>query len=108
MNRELDPGVLRPEAGRPDDRLRFENAAVLEPDRLAFGGDQPRVKLDPASLRVLGAGSHERVAVSEALAQPRIDGLRKYPELVEPPEEVAAEYPLRQRLLPRANGEVNS
>src|SRR5689334_23113662 len=92
---KLDPGLIRPESGRPDDGVDRELAAVCEADGAARGGERPRLQLDAVALQPARARADQRVAVAQPAPEPRLDRLVKQPRLRQPPEEVAPEEPLR-------------
>ena len=104
----VDPGVVGSVARRPDHGVDVELAAVRERRRRARGADDARLELD-----AVGASSSrglEPISVSRSRSRrPSRDStvLLMQPGLRQPPEEVAAEQPLRQRCLPRADREVN-
>src|SRR5439155_7228782 len=74
----------------------------------AGGGDRPRLQFDPVALQLARARPDQRVAVAQPAPEPRLDRLRQQPRLRQPPEEVAAEEPLRQRHLARTNRKMHS
>ena len=61
--RHVDPGVVEPEAGRPDHRADVELGAVAERHRRAGGLEGPRVKLDAVAAQRARAGADQRVFV---------------------------------------------
>src|SRR5439155_1330792 len=54
------------------------------------------------------ARADKRVAVAQPAPEPRLDRLVKQPRLRQPPKEVAAEEPLRQRCLARPDRELDA
>jgi len=72
---KLDPGVIRPVPGRPDDGVDVELAAVGEADRAARRGDRPRVQFDAVALQLARARADQRVAVAQPAPEPRLDRL---------------------------------
>ena len=107
VDRQLDPGVVGPVAGRPDHGVDVQLAAVGEADRAALGADGARPHLDAVALDLPRARADQGVAAPQASPEPRVDRLREQAELRQPPEEVAAEQPLRQRRLPGADREMH-
>ena len=101
---QLDPGVIGPVAGRPDDRVDLEFGAVGERDRSALGTGRARLQGDAVAVSQLaGTRSDQRLAALRAPAGARIDAYPEQTELRQPPEQVAAEQALRERRLPRAD-----
>src|SRR5207244_7597131 len=107
VDRQADPGVVGPVARRPDHRVDLELAAVGEADGATVGADSTRPDCDAVALQITPARPDQGVAVPRAPADTGVDGLREQRELRQPPEEVAAEQPLRQRGLAGADREVN-
>src|SRR3954451_20789686 len=105
---KLDPGVIRLVSGRPDDGVDLELAAIGEADRATRGGDRPRLQLDAVAPQLARARPDQRVAVAQPAPEPRLDRLVKQPRLRQPPKEVAAEEPLRQRCLARPDRELDA
>src|SRR5262249_58600661 len=95
-DREVDPGVVGAVAGRPDDRLDGELAAIIEPHRVAVGGRRTRSQLDVvALLEHAWARADQRVARAQLAADTRLDRLVEDACLRQPPAQVASEQPLR-------------
>ena len=79
----------------------IELAAAFEVNFAALGVDEPRLELDAVALgHLAGARADQRVALAELAAKTRVDRLVQDAHLGQPPEEVAAEQALGQRLLP--------
>src|SRR5919109_3192319 len=107
-HRRLDPRVVGAVARRPDHGVDVEVAAVGEADRASARGDDARLQVDAVAPPELArARADQRVAILEPASDPGVDRFLDQARLRQPPEEVASEEPLRQRLLPRADGEVN-
>ena len=101
---QIDPGVVGPVSGRPDDRVYLDLASVLETDDAPGGSHRARLQLDAVAAGELArARADQRVAVFQPLPEARVDGLVDEARLRQPPEEVAAGEALRQRLLTRAD-----
>src|SRR5581483_6987380 len=105
---KLDPGVIQLVSGRPYDGIDLELAAVGETNRAAGGGDRPLLQFDAAALQLARARADQRVPVAQPAPEPRLDRLRHQSRLRQPPEEVAAEEPLRQRCLARPDRELDA
>ena len=104
----LEPGVVEPVARRPDHRVDVEHASVREADRAAARADDARPELDPvAALELPRLRPDQRVAALRPAPDPAVDRLPDQARLRQPPEQVAAEDPLRQRRLTRADREVD-
>src|SRR5439155_27253485 len=82
-------------------------AAAGEADGATVGADSTRPDCDAVALQITPARPDQGVAAPRAPADTGVDGLREQRELRQPPEEVAAEQPLRQRGLAGADREVN-
>ena len=104
---QLDPRVVGAVAGRPDDAVGLDLAAVGEAQRPPRDADETRLQGDAVTAHVARARSDQRVAVLQATADPRLDRLVEHAHLRQPPEEVAAEQPLRQRRLSRPDRQVD-
>ena len=105
---EIDPGVVGPVAGRPDDGVDVELRAVGEAHRPPRAADRPRPERDTD--RRLSSRGLEPMSVSRSRArrpEPRVDALVEQAQPRQPREQVASEQPLRQRGLPRADGKVH-
>ena len=103
---KVDPGEVGAVARRPDDGVHLELAFILEAHGAARRSKRARLQLDAvAPLELARARSDQRVPVPQLAPQPRFDGLEEEARLRQPPEEIAAGYALRQRLLLRADRE---
>jgi len=95
------------EAGGPDHGVDIETVAVGEGDGRAGGVGAARVDRDAGLARGAGAGADQRLAVLHALADAGRDRGVHEAGGFEEAEQVAAEDPLWQRRLARADGEVH-
>src|SRR5205823_6666948 len=70
-DRHLDPRVVGPEPGRPNDDVDFDRAAVGASDRPTVGRDGPAQELDAVPAPELPvAGADQEVAASFGCAEP--------------------------------------
>ncbi len=105
-DRKVDPRVVGPVPGRPDDRADLELASVLETDCAPGGSRHTRLQLDAVAASELArARADQRVPVFQPVPEARLDRLVDQARLRQPPEEVAPGQPLRQRLLTGADRE---
>ena len=107
-HREREPRVVGPVAGGPDHGVDGELGTVGEGDGRGRGAGDTRPLGDAAARELARARPDQRVAAAQLLAQARVARLLQHAELRQPPEEVAAEDPLRKRLLPRPDREVHA
>ena len=103
----VDPRVVGAVAGRPDDRVDLELAAVVErdraPGRLHCARSQPDAVAAPELSR---ARADQRLPAPQLAPEPRFDRRPEQARHRQPPEQIAPEEALRQRRLARADGEV--
>ena len=105
-DRKVDPGVVRPVPGRPDDGVDLDLTAVLETDRAPGGSNRARLQFDAvAALELTRTRPDQRVPMLQAAPEPRLDRGREHAGLRQPPEEVTARKSLRERCLTRADRE---
>ena len=107
-DRCVDPRVIVAEAGGPDHGADVELASVAETDGAPRSVDRPRMQPHPVAL-VQGPriGPDQRVSSLQSATDPRVCRLAHRPGLLEIPEQVATENPLRERRLPRPDRQVN-
>src|SRR5918995_1036210 len=107
-NGKLDPGVIGPVPGCPDDCVDLQFAPVLEAHGPPFGVDNAGFQLHAiAAAKFPRAGADQRLSISQLPTEPRFDGCIEETGLRQPPEEIAAKQSLRERRLPRADGKHN-
>ena len=100
--------MVGPVARCPDHGIDLELRTVGEAQRPTRGADHARLEADAvATLELTRARSDQRVPISRATPDSRVDRLLEHTQLGQPPEEVAAEDPLRQRSLARADRELH-
>src|SRR3954454_4732953 len=101
---EIDPRVVRAIPSCPDHAVDVDLAAVREADDAIGGADDSRLQLDAEAPRQAArARADQRVASPKPATEPALDGLVDEARLRKPPEQVAAQKLLRQRLLPRTD-----
>ena len=103
----VDPPEVGSKSSRPDHGIDFDLAPVREGQRALRRAHDPWLEGNAVALRVPCARSDQRVAIPRAASDARLDRLVDEPRFRQPPEEIASEQPLRQRCLPRPNGEVH-
>jgi hypothetical protein len=69
---------------------------IGEPDRAAFGIDQPRPESHPLALQPPAVGPDHEVPAAHPLAEPGVDGDLQQAQPGQPPEQVSTETPLGQ------------
>src|SRR3954465_5798104 len=106
---EIDPRVIRAIPSCPDHAVDIDLAAVRESDDAIGGADDSRLQLDAEATRqAAGARPDQRVPSPKPAAEPALNRLVDEARLREPPEQVAAQKLLRQRLLPRTDREQHA
>src|SRR5947209_2283997 len=101
-DRRVDPRVIVPEPSGPDHRAHIQLTSVVEPDRPPGGFDRPRMQPDPvAPTEGPRVGANQGVSALQPAAHPRVSRLAYRPGLLEIPEQVTTENPLRERRLAR-------
>ena len=105
---EVDPGVIGPVPGCPDDGVDLQLAPVLEAHGPALDADNAGFQLHAVpSPELPRARADQRVSSPQLPTEPRFDRRVEETAVRQPPEEISAEQSLRERRLPRADGEDN-
>src|SRR6185312_4544392 len=97
---QLDPGVVRLKAGRPDDRVGFDAGAVGESNDASGTLQCSWLESDATALRLRRARSNQRLAFAEPSAKARVDRDSLHAKHGEPPEDLPPQQSPRQRRLP--------
>src|SRR4051812_14207579 len=98
--------MVRAVSGRPDHGVDVDITAVGEADRASARGDDARLQMDAVvPLERARARPDQGVAILEPATDSSVDRLLDEAHLRQPPEQVAAQEPLWQRLLRRADSE---
>src|SRR3954452_22484646 len=106
---EIDPRVIRAIPSCPDHAVDVDLAAVREADDAIGDADDSRLQLDAEAPRQAArARPDQRVPSPKPATEPALNGLLDEARLREPPEQVAAQKLLRQRLLPRTYREQHA
>ena len=105
-NGEVDPGVIGPVPGCPDDCVDLQLAPVLEAHGPALSVDSAGFQLHAVpSPELPRARADQRLSSSQLPTEPRFDRRIEETALRQPPEKISAKQSLRERRLPRADGE---
>ena len=103
----VHPRVVEGEAGGPDDARDLDVGALGERDGGPARAGRPAMQDDAAAPRTPRAGADEGVAGLYPPPEARVRRLAQRAHRIEPAEDVAAEQALWQRLLARAQRQVN-
>ena len=92
----------------PDHRINFKLRTVGEAERATGGAHDTRLEADAvATPQFTRARSDQRVPIAGTTSDSRIDRLLEHTQFGQPPEQVAAENPLRKWSLARADRELH-
>src|SRR6185437_633986 len=107
-DRRIDPRVIVAKAGGPGHGAHVQLASIAEANRAPGSFSRPRMQPDPVAL-IEGPriGANQGVSARQPATEPRLGRLAHRPDLLEIPEQVATENPLRQRRLPRPDRQMN-
>jgi hypothetical protein len=106
--RDIDPGIVRTETGRPDHNPDVESTPVGKPNRPALRLGEAWLEFHARSPELASARpNHEISASLHAAPQPRVCWPRLKAESREPPEEILPKQSLRKHRRTRSYRHVD-